>query len=101
MDAEPLPGLTSTHDFDFNEDYMAEQSNGTTGHGNAEGSLHASTLEASLTVNDVSKSISWYTGVLGFKVDQRHERSGKLACKLTPHIAACPASLHQSIWHFD
>jgi len=57
---------------------MTEQSNGTTGHGNAEGSLNANTLEASLTVNNVSKSISWYTDVLGFKVDQRHERDGKL-----------------------
>lgn len=57
---------------------MSEQSNGTSGGGNAEGSLHANTLEASLTVNDVSKSISWYCDVLGFKVDQRHERNGKL-----------------------
>lgn len=45
---------------------------------NAEGSLHANTLEASLTVKDVSKSMAWYRDVLGFKIDQRHERNEKL-----------------------
>lgn len=30
------------------------------------------------TVNDLEKSMAWYTGVLGFKVDERWERDGKL-----------------------
>src|SRR5689334_22253512 len=40
--------------------------------------LHASGLQASLTVKDLSKSVSWYTDSLGFTIDQRHEREGKL-----------------------
>jgi uncharacterized glyoxalase superfamily protein PhnB len=41
-------------------------------------SLHASALSASLTVSDVARSVAWYTQALGFTVDQRHEREGKL-----------------------
>ena len=40
--------------------------------------LHAVGLQASLTVKDLSKSVSWYTDSLGFTIDQRHEREGKL-----------------------
>jgi len=40
--------------------------------------LHGLTIGPSLTVNDLEKSLSWYTDVLGFEVDRRHERDGKL-----------------------
>jgi uncharacterized glyoxalase superfamily protein PhnB len=36
------------------------------------------TLSASLTVKDLQKSLDWYQNVLGFTVDRRHEREGKL-----------------------
>ena len=42
-------------------------------------SLHASALSASLTVSDLARSVAWYTDALGFTVDQRYERGGKLA----------------------
>ena len=42
------------------------------------GSLHGLTLQASLTVKDIQKSLSWYVDVLGFTVSQRHEREGVL-----------------------
>jgi uncharacterized glyoxalase superfamily protein PhnB len=35
-------------------------------------------LSASLTVKDLEKSLVWYRNVVGFTVDQRHEREGKL-----------------------
>jgi len=35
-------------------------------------------LSASLTVKDLEKSLAWYCDVLGFSVDRRHEREGKL-----------------------
>src|SRR4051812_47803817 len=35
-------------------------------------------LQASLTVNDLAKSIAWYRDVVGFVVDQEHQREGKL-----------------------
>jgi uncharacterized glyoxalase superfamily protein PhnB len=35
-------------------------------------------LMASLTVNDLEKSMAWYCDVLGFVVDRKHEREGKL-----------------------
>ena len=31
-----------------------------------------------MTVNDLAASADWYSNVLGFKVEQRHERDGKL-----------------------
>ena len=40
--------------------------------------MNGSALSASLTVNDLDKSLAWYTDVLGFAVDRRHEREGKL-----------------------
>jgi uncharacterized glyoxalase superfamily protein PhnB len=41
-------------------------------------SLRARTLQASLTVKDLQKSLAWYQDVVGFTVDQKHEREGKL-----------------------
>ena len=38
----------------------------------------ARTLQASLTVKDLEKSLAWYRDVVGFTVDQKHERAGKL-----------------------
>ncbi len=40
--------------------------------------LDGERLEASLTVKSLEQSTSWYTNLLGFAVDQRHERGGKL-----------------------
>ena len=36
------------------------------------------TLSASLTVKDLRASLEWYQNVLGFTIDRRHEREGKL-----------------------
>lgn len=36
------------------------------------------TISASLTVKDLRKSLDWYQDVVGFSVDRRHEREGKL-----------------------
>ena len=41
-------------------------------------SFQARTLRASLTVKDLHKSLAWYQDVVGFAVDQKHEREGKL-----------------------
>jgi len=41
------------------------------------GPLQAESLEASLTVQDLERSLAWYTTVLGFAVDRRHERDGR------------------------
>ena len=38
----------------------------------------ARTLAASLTVRDLHKSLAWYQDVVGFTVDRRYERDGKL-----------------------
>lgn len=40
--------------------------------------LVAQSLAASLTVRDLSASLSWYRDVLGFAVDREHRREGKL-----------------------
>lgn len=40
--------------------------------------FHARTLSAALTVKDLEKSLTWYRDVVGFTVDQRREREGKL-----------------------
>src|SRR5258705_9263147 len=40
--------------------------------------LDGESLEASLTVKSLGQSTSWYTSLLGFVVDQRHERGGRL-----------------------
>jgi uncharacterized glyoxalase superfamily protein PhnB len=41
-------------------------------------SLRGVALSASLTVNDLEKSLEWYRDVAGFVVDQRYEREEKL-----------------------
>jgi uncharacterized glyoxalase superfamily protein PhnB len=40
--------------------------------------FQASALAASLTVKDLEKSIAWYHDVVGFTIDRRIEREGKL-----------------------
>jgi catechol 2,3-dioxygenase-like lactoylglutathione lyase family enzyme len=40
--------------------------------------LLGETLDASLTVSDLERSATWYTTILGFSVDRRHERDGTL-----------------------
>jgi uncharacterized glyoxalase superfamily protein PhnB len=40
--------------------------------------LLAISLEAALTVKDLEASVTWYTGLLGFAIDRRHERGGRL-----------------------
>src|SRR5947208_13702176 len=42
------------------------------------GQLIGKSLQASLTVKDLQKSITWYVDVLGFKLDRRIERDGTL-----------------------
>jgi len=39
-------------------------------------SFRGRALAATLTVNDLQKSLAWYRDVLGFTVDQQHEREG-------------------------
>lgn len=41
-------------------------------------SFRARTLTASLTVKDIQKSVVWYRDKVGFFVDQKFERAGKL-----------------------
>ena len=41
-------------------------------------SFRGRSLSASLTVKDLRASLTWYRNVLGFTVDQRHERDGVL-----------------------
>ena len=41
-------------------------------------SFRARTVSPSLTVKDLEKSLAWYRDVVGFTVDKRHERDGKL-----------------------
>jgi catechol 2,3-dioxygenase-like lactoylglutathione lyase family enzyme len=41
-------------------------------------SLQARSLAVSLTVKDLQKSLTWYTEVLGFSIDRKIERDGKL-----------------------
>ncbi len=50
---------------------------GTTRRAEAE-PFHANMLSASLTVKDLSKSLAWYHDVLGFAIDRKIEREGKL-----------------------
>ena len=40
--------------------------------------FRARTLEVSLTVKDAEASLAWYRDILGFVVDKRYERDGKL-----------------------
>ena len=41
-------------------------------------SFRGRALAASLTVNDLQKSLAWYRDVVGFTVDQQYEREGRL-----------------------
>ena len=41
-------------------------------------SFRGRALSASLTVKDLEKSLAWYRDVMGFSVDRKHEREGKL-----------------------
>ena len=41
-------------------------------------SLHGRTFTVSLTVKDLQKSITWYHDVVGFSIDRKIEREGKL-----------------------
>ena len=41
-------------------------------------SFRGRALSASLTVNDLQKSLAWYRDVVGFTVDQQYEREGKV-----------------------
>jgi lactoylglutathione lyase len=40
--------------------------------------LRGSALSASLTVKDVGKSLAWYKDVVGFAIERKYEREGKL-----------------------
>ena len=40
--------------------------------------LRGSELTASLTTKDLPRALAWYTDLLGFAVDRKHEREGKL-----------------------
>jgi predicted enzyme related to lactoylglutathione lyase len=40
--------------------------------------FHATVLSASLTVNDLERSLAWYRDVVGFTVHQTFERAGTL-----------------------
>ncbi len=40
--------------------------------------FHGRTLSVSLTVKDLQKSLAWYRDVVGFTVDRKFEREGKL-----------------------
>jgi catechol 2,3-dioxygenase-like lactoylglutathione lyase family enzyme len=46
--------------------------------GAAPAPLRARSLQASLTVKDLHKSLAWYRDVVGFEVDRKHEREGRL-----------------------
>jgi len=50
---------------------------GATKHAESE-PFHASMLSVSLTVKDLGKSVAWYHDVLGFAIDRKIERDGKL-----------------------
>jgi uncharacterized glyoxalase superfamily protein PhnB len=41
-------------------------------------SLRGRALMASLTAKDLDASLAWYTNVLGFTIDQKYERDGKV-----------------------
>ena len=41
-------------------------------------SFRGRTLSAALTVKDLEKSLAWYRDVVGFTVDERYEREGRL-----------------------
>lgn len=44
----------------------------------SEHSLSATELAAALTVKDLAASTAWYHDILGFTIDRRHDRDGRL-----------------------
>src|SRR4051812_36502261 len=44
----------------------------------SETNLQGQELSVSLTVKDLSTSLAWYHEVLGFAIDRKHEREGRL-----------------------
>ena len=50
----------------------------TTAAGAEPGAFRARRLTASLTVADLERSAAWYRDVVGFIIEKRHERAGKL-----------------------
>jgi uncharacterized glyoxalase superfamily protein PhnB len=40
--------------------------------------LQAQPLSISLTVKDLAKSLAWYTDILGFTIERKYERDGKV-----------------------
>ena len=46
--------------------------------GQKSGALKMTEASPAFTVNDLEKSIAWYRDVLGFAIDERWERDGKL-----------------------
>jgi uncharacterized glyoxalase superfamily protein PhnB len=46
--------------------------------GDANEPLNAESLQASLTVGDIGRSLAWYREVLGFGVTREFEREGKM-----------------------
>lgn len=67
-----MPAVSRTAT-DTNEERMNAEA--TTG---AEDGLRASELAASLTVKDLATSVAWYRDIVGFTIDRRHERDGRL-----------------------
>lgn len=45
---------------------------------NSTAALVAESLSISLTVKDLDKSLAWYTGMLGFTIERKYERDGKI-----------------------
>jgi uncharacterized glyoxalase superfamily protein PhnB len=41
-------------------------------------SLRGRSLSVSLTVKDLQKSLAWYQDIVGFTVDRKHEREGRV-----------------------
>src|SRR5467141_244728 len=40
--------------------------------------FRAVSLQASLTVKDLTRSVAWYRDVIGFTIDSEHKRDGRL-----------------------
>ena len=59
---------------------MSKNSNGDEGASRQAESdaLQALSISVSLTVKDLPKSLAWYVDVVGFTVDRKYEREGKL-----------------------
>jgi lactoylglutathione lyase len=58
---------------------MTTDPNSTTGASRAQPeSFRARALGAAITANDLNKSLAWYTDVVGFTIDQKYEREGKV-----------------------